>query len=137
MPNHESTPMASTNVAVLGASSKPERYAYKAMQFLQERGYEPIPINPKEDSILGYRCFPSLRDVDRPIDTVTVYLSAKLSTRLADDILAAQPRRIIFNPGAENDGLEALCKQHGIRILRACTLVLLRTGQFESVQGEL
>ncbi len=137
MTEQPANPMRNKNVAVLGASPKPERYSHKAMQFLEEKGYEPIPIHPREETILGRRCYASLRDVDQPIDTITVYLGAKRSSPLADDILAVRPRRVIFNPGAENDELEALCKQNGIRVLRACTLVLLRTGQFESVEGEL
>jgi len=126
-----------TTVAVLGASSKPDRYSFKAVRLLAQKGYDVAPVNPREEFVLGHRCYASLRDVDRPIDTMTVYLNAERSTRLKDDILAVRPKRVILNPGAENDELETLCRKNGIRVLRACTLVLLRTGQFEAAQGEL
>ena len=49
---------------------------------------------------------------------------------IGDSLLAAKPRRIIFNPGVENPDLEQQAKVVGIKALNACTLVMLRTNQF-------
>jgi predicted CoA-binding protein len=118
------------NVAILGATDDPEKYAYKALAMLREHGYRPIPINPKKTEIDGLDCYPSLHDFPEPVDTVTLYVRPAISSGLIDDILAAEPRRVIMNPGTENDALEAECGKHGIEVLRACTLVMLSTGQF-------
>lgn len=120
------------DVAVLGASPKPERYSHMAVVMLDEAGHAVFPIHPSAVEISGIRVFKSLREVGSPIHTVTVYLSPGLSENLAEEILAARPRRVIFNPGAENNALAERLRAAGIRTLEACTLVLLRTGQFET-----
>ena len=123
-------PRTAETVAVLGASPKPDRYAYQALQLLREYGHRPLPINPACDKILGEKCFPRLSDAPGPIDTVTLYLSASRSNPLIDEIIGAKPRRIIMNPGAENSALAAKAEEAGIEIVEGCTLVMLRTGQF-------
>jgi hypothetical protein len=117
-------------VVVLGASPKPERYAYMAMQLLKQHGHRAIPVNPAFEQLLGENCYPSITAAPRPIDTVTLYLSPARSTPLIDDIIAAAPRRIIMNPGAENDALKERAEARGIEVIEGCTLVMLRTGQF-------
>ncbi len=117
-------------VAVLGASPKPERYAHMAMERLKAKGHRAIPVNPAFTEILGEPCHRSIRDVPGPIDTVTMYLGAERSTPLLDDIIAAKPLRIIFNPGAENEALENAAEAAGIEVVRGCTLVMLGAGTF-------
>ncbi|MFW6161960.1 MAG: CoA-binding protein [Planctomycetota bacterium] len=117
-------------VAVLGASDRPDRYGYKALKLLEEKGYRAFPVHPRLETIEGTPVYPSLADVPEPIDTVTVYLSARNSDRVADDLLASGARRVIFPPGAENPDLEQRLQTEGIEVLEACPLVMLRTGQF-------
>ena len=117
-------------VAILGASPKPDRYAYKAFELLQEYGHRPIPINPAFADILGEKCYPAISDAPQPIDTVTLYLGEARSNPLIDDIVAAKPRRIIMNPGAENFALAEKAEAAGIEVVEGCTLVMLRTGSF-------
>ncbi len=117
-------------VAILGASPKPDRYAYKAFQMLREYGHRPVPINPAFDDILGEKCYTRIGDAPKPIDTVTLYLGEARSNPLVDEIIAAKPRRIIMNPGAENPALARQADEAGIEVVEGCTLVMLRTGQF-------
>jgi predicted CoA-binding protein len=117
-------------VVVLGATSKEDRYAFLAMQRLQERGYKAIPVNPAFDEVLGETCYGSITEVPEPIDTVTMYLGAARSTPLAQEIIKAKPRRIIFNPGAENPQLAAEAEARGIEVVSGCTLVMLQSGMF-------
>jgi predicted CoA-binding protein len=118
------------SVVILGATPKPDRYAFKAMKSLQEHGYKAVPVNPAFTEVLGERCYPSIADVVEPIDTVTMYLGAARSTPLMDDIVKAKPRRIIFNPGAENEELARAAQAAGIETVNGCTLVMLGTGSF-------
>ena len=117
-------------VAILGASPKPERYAYKAWQMLHEHGHRTLLVNPAFPEMLGEPCYPRISDAPGPIDTVTLYLGEARSTPLIDDIINARPRRIIMNPGAENSSLAAKAEEAGIEVVEGCTLVMLRTGQF-------
>jgi len=118
------------NVAVLGASSNPDRYSYKAVEALAEVGYPVFPVHPSEKPVNGLRCYPSLCAIGEPLDTITVYLSEKNSTLLIEEITESAPRRVILNPGAENDELKSRCESAGIKVQEACTLVLVSTGQF-------
>jgi uncharacterized protein len=117
-------------VVVLGATPKTDRYAFLAMQRLREHGHQAIPVNPAFTEVLGEKCHPSIRDVPAPIDTVTMYLGPARSTPLIDEILAAKPHRIIFNPGAENEALAKAAQAAGIEVVNDCTLVMLNTGAF-------
>jgi uncharacterized protein len=117
-------------VVVLGATPKTDRYAFLAMQRLKEHGYRAVPVNPAFEEVLGERCHPNISEVPGPIDTVTLYVRAARSTPLIEEILRARPRRIIFNPGAENEELERAAQAAGIEAVNACTLVMLNAGTF-------
>lgn len=118
------------NVAVLGASGNPERYSYKAVKMLSEGDYGVFPVHPSAKPIDGITCYPTLVDIQEPLDTITVYLSEKNSTPMIDEIIKCAPRRVILNPGAENEELRSRCEARGIEVLEACTLVMVSTGQF-------
>jgi predicted CoA-binding protein len=117
-------------VAVLGASPKPDRYAYRAMQMLRDHGHRPIPVNPAFPEILGETCYKSIADIGEPIATVTVYLGKQRSDPLIAEIVAAKPQRIIMNPGAENNDLAEQAEAAGIEVIEDCTLVMLQSGSF-------
>ena len=117
-------------VAVVGASNKPERYSYQAVMLLKEKGHEVYPVHQRIKDIEGMSVYPSIKDIKDPLDTISFYVAADISSQFAEDILGAHPRRIIFNPGAENSDLAAKAQERGIVVMNACTLVMLRTGQF-------
>ena len=119
-------------VAILGASPKPNRYAFRALEMLREYGHRPFPINPAYEEILGEKCYPKISAAPGPIDTVTLYLGQERSNPLIEEIIHAKPRRIIMNPGAENGTLAAKANKAGIEVVEGCTLVMLRTGQFQA-----
>lgn len=118
------------NVAVLGASNKPERYSYLAVQKLLAKGHTPFPVHPVAKQIGDLKVYASLSAVPEKIDAITVYLSPANSSRHADEIVACKARRVIFNPGAENPRLADRLRSAGVEVLEACTLVLLSTNQF-------
>ena len=117
-------------VAVLGASSKPERYSNKAVRLLLEKGHTVVPVHPAIAEVEGLDVVKSLRAIEQPIDTLTMYVSAKLSTPVTDEIIQLKPGRVIFNPGTENPELQQQLTDAGIEVEEACTLILLNTDQF-------
>ncbi len=117
-------------VVVLGASPKPHRYANQAVRLLLEKGYQVIPVHPRWETIEGLPVAPSLGAVEAPVHTLTLYLGAARSEPLVEDILRLAPGRVIFNPGSESALLAARLGAAGIECFEACTLVMLRTGQF-------
>jgi predicted CoA-binding protein len=116
--------------AVLGASNTPERYSNKAIRMLVEHGHEVIPVNPAQREIEGLSVASKLSDIEQNIDTVTVYLNPETVDKIVPEIIAAKPRRVVFNPGAESADAEQKLKASGIEVENACTLVLLSTGQY-------
>jgi predicted CoA-binding protein len=121
---------AKQRVVVLGASDNPERYSNQAVNRLREHGHEVVPVHPALERIDGIEVVPSLDRVEGAVDTLTVYVSPKVSAGLTDAIVKLAPGRVIFNPGAENAELQAALAERDIPTLEACTLVLLSTGQF-------
>lgn len=121
---------AKERVVVLGASPNPERYSHKAVCLLLEHGHEVIPVHPMADKIEGLPVVPKLSQVSGQVDTLTLYLSADTLTALEDDIVNLNPGRVIFNPGTENPALMENLRERGLLVVQACTLVLLRTGQY-------
>ena len=118
-------------VAVIGASSDTNRYSYKAMEMLEEFGHRPIPVHPREEVILGHQVIHQLSELNgKKIDTITVYVNREISDKYEEGIIQLAPKRVIFNPGAENPRLARVLEDKGIKVENACTLVLLRTGQY-------
>lgn len=120
---------ASKKTIVIGASSNPERSAYKALALLKNHGHEIYAIGIREEVVHGISIHAQAA-FQQDVDTITLYLNAAHQQQYYPYILSTQARRIIFNPGAENPELAALAQHHGIQTEEACTLVLLKTGQY-------
>lgn len=114
---------------ILGASSNPERYSYKATVKLKAYGHKVYPVGIKDGEIEGEKILTN-KPVPKDVNTVTIYLSVKNQKEWYDYIFSLNPKRIIFNPGAENPELESLATSKGIECLEACTLVTLSIGNY-------
>ena len=114
---------------LLGASENPERYSYLATQKLVAYQHPVTAIGVKA-GFIGATPIITENPAIEAVDTVTLYLSPANQKTYYDYILSLKPKRIIFNPGTENDELASLAKADGIEPIEACTLVLLSTGQY-------
>lgn len=118
------------NVIVLGASDKADRYSNKAVKFLVEKGYNVIPVHPRVKVIDNIEVLKSIDSITSDIDTVTLYVNPSLLENYVDSLLTKNIRRVIFNPGTESESVKEKLEAKGIETIEACTLVMLRTGQF-------
>jgi len=116
--------------AVLGASPNSERYAFKAITMLREYNHEVFALGNRSGRVSDVDILTSWPDKISDLDTVTLYLGISNQVEHYAFILNLHPKRIIFNPGTENPELGALAMLKGIEVVEACTLVMLRTGQF-------
>lgn len=114
---------------VLGASDNPARYSYLAIQRLRSQGHPVVAIGKKNTQVADVN-IETQKIPFADVDTVTLYLNPTNQQPYYDYIVSLKPKRIIFNPGAENDTLARLAKEKNIETLQACTLVLLSTGQY-------
>ena len=121
--------MGNKKTVVIGASENEDRYANRAVRKLKSYGHDVVAIGLREGQIDGVRIHkdkPALENVD----TVTMYVGQHNQPPLYDYILSLKPKRIIFNPGAENAELEAMAEEKGIETVEACTLVMLSIGNY-------
>lgn len=114
---------------VIGASVKPDRYSYSAVDKLTQHDHEVIAIGSRQGKIGDIKIEVGQPDV-ADIDTVTLYINPKIQASYIDYIIGLKPRRIIFNPGTENLSFSSKAGKAGIKVLNACTLVMLSTGQY-------
>ncbi|MBL7766017.1 MAG: CoA-binding protein [Chitinophagaceae bacterium] len=121
--------MNTKKTLVIGASEKPERYSHKAIRMLRKHNHPVVAIGNRMGRVEDV-AFTKDHQPYQDIDTVTLYIGPAHQPEYYNYILSLKPRRIIFNPGTENDELMAQAKAAGIQCMEACTLVLLSTGQY-------
>ena len=98
---------------------------------LNEYGHEIVPIGIKKETVLGKEILnlrekPTVTD----IDTITLYIGPHNQPEWYEYLLSLKPKRIIFNPGTENDAFEKMAEDQNIEVVEGCTLVMLRSGQY-------
>lgn len=121
---------ANETVAILGASPKPERHSNQAVRALIKNGHRVIPVHPLLKQIAGVPAVPALSNIDNKVHTLTLYVGQERGIKLLKEMIDLKPDRVIMNPGTESDEIEEQLTAAGIDVLRACTLVMLRTDQF-------
>ncbi len=114
---------------VVGASPNPDKYSYKATMMLNEYNHPVVAFGIKKGKIESQKIINEL-PTDKDFDTVTLYLNPQNQEMYIDYILNLKPKRVVFNPGTENPKFKKMLLEKGVKALEACTLVLLRTGQY-------
>ena len=114
---------------VLGATTKPDRYAFKAITMLVAKGHSVLALGQNAGEVAGVKIQTKAIPL-KNIDTVTLYLNPTRQRDYYNYIVEAQPKRVIFNPGTENPELYQLLQLNNIKVEVACTLVLLTTNQY-------
>ncbi|MCH7535295.1 MAG: CoA-binding protein [Bacteroidetes bacterium] len=114
---------------VLGASPKEDRYSNRAVKALKSHGFEVVAVGRGVGEIDGVEIQQGQPHIEN-VDTVTLYIGPQHQPEFYEYMLNLKPRRIIMNPGTENDELERKAKDQGIIVENACTLVLLSIGNY-------
>ena len=121
--------MKNKKTLVLGATTKPDRYAFKAINMLTQKGHTVLAIGQNQGEVAGVKIYTKAIPV-KNIDTITLYLNPKNQRDYYNYIVESQPKRVVFNPGTENPELYQLLELNNIKVDVACTLVLLATNQY-------
>lgn len=121
--------MKNKKTLVLGASTKPERYAFKAITMLVAKGHSVLAIGQNAGEVAGVKLYTKNIPL-KNIDTVTLYLNPLRQRDYYNYIIETKPKRVIFNPGTENPEFYQLLQGNGIKVEVACTVVLLTTNQY-------
>lgn len=121
--------MKEKKTLVLGASANPARYSYLAIHRLRSHGHPVVAIGRRQAMVADTE-IKTGKEMVSGVDTVTLYMNKKHQREYHEYILSLKPKRIIFNPGAENEELAELAADNGISTMEACTLVMLSTNQY-------
>jgi uncharacterized protein len=121
--------MSTKKTLVIGASDNETRYSNLAVKKLQAYNHPVIALGKNSGHIGKVEIETEKKQFDN-IDTVTLYLNPSHQKDYYDYIFSLHPKRIVFNPGTENEELVQLAQQKGVSTQEACTLVLLSTGQY-------
>jgi uncharacterized protein len=101
-------------IAVVGLSADWYRPSYFAAKYMQEHGYRVVPVNPKYDSILGEKCYKSLRDIPHPVDLVDVFRKTEDVMPIAEDAIAIRAKVLWQQLGVKNEAAAARARAAGL-----------------------
>lgn len=121
--------MKNKKTLVLGATTRPDRYAYKAIHSLVSHGHSVLAIGVDKGEVAGVTIQTKALPL-KNIDTVTLYLNPIRQRDYYNYIIETKPKRVLFNPGTENPEFYQLLRSNNIEVEVACTLVLLATNQY-------
>lgn len=116
---------------IIGATDNPGRYAFLAAGMLKESGHPIVPMSIHAGEVQGQKMLDLNEKIPvEGVHTVTMYINPSHQEEWEDYLLSLNPKRVIFNPGSENQGFRGRLEKAGVEPVEACTLVLLRTNQF-------
>jgi uncharacterized protein len=105
-------------LAVVGLSADWFRPSYFAAKYMQEHGYRVIPVNPRYESILGEKCYKSLRDIPEKVDLVDVFRKTQDVMPITEDAIAIRAKVLWQQLGVKNDEAAARARAAGLEAVR-------------------
>lgn len=120
-------------IAIVGASNNRRKYGNIAVRAYIDQDFTVYPVNPKEETIEGIKCYASVRDIPGEIETISVYLPPQLTLNVLEDIASKQPEMLFLNPGSESEEVVAKAKELGLTPVQACSV--LAVGKMPSEYG--
>ncbi len=116
---------------IIGATTNTSRYAYKAAERLSGANIYFVPVGIKKGNVLGEKILPIReRPVIDDVHTITMYIGPQNQPEWYDYILSLNPKRIVFNPGTENETFQNMAHQQQVEVVEGCTLVMLSVGTY-------
>lgn len=108
---------ASTNIAVVGLSDKPDRVSYMVSEAMQKKGYRIIPVNPAAETILGEKCYATLKDIPELVDIVNVFRRPEHTPPIAEEAVAIGAKTLWLQLGIANDDAAKIAFDGGLQVI--------------------
>jgi predicted CoA-binding protein len=105
------------NIAIVGASSNPERDSFKVMKFLIDDGYIVFPVNPKEEYILGRKCYSNLKEIEERIDMVDIFRANEFILAITNEAIEINANIIWTQEGIVNENAASIAKKSGLTVV--------------------
>lgn len=112
-------------IAILGASSKRDRFANKAVRAYLSKGYQVYPIHPTEESVEGLPVYRSILDIPDKVDIANFYVRPETGEQLIEDVAKKGVKDVYLNPGAESDELYVKARELGLNPMMACSILAI------------
>lgn len=103
--------------AVVGATQNKEKYGYKVLVNLKDKGYNVIPINPKYKEVAGLKCYSTLISLEERPDVVVLVVAEKNAQKVVQDCVDLNLNKIWFQPGSEYEKAVGLAKEAKFNIV--------------------
>ena len=113
--------MSKPTVAIVGASADRSKFSNKSIHAHLRAGYDVYPVNPKEETIEGLKCFKSVNDIPVALDRISLYLPPPVAVKVLDDIAKKGCQELWVNPGAESPELIEKAQALGLNAIFACS----------------
>ncbi len=113
-PDPETIVKEARTVAVVGLSNDPEKASNEVGAYLMEQGYRIIPVNPKEDEVLGERAYDTVDEIPEQVDVVDVFLPPEKTPDIAEDAVRAGAKTLWLQEGIENAEARRIAEEGGL-----------------------
>ena len=104
-------------IAIIGASSNPNRDSFKVMKFLIDHEYQIYPVNPNETYILGKKCYPTLKSIEKKIDMVDVFRAEKFVFDITTEAIKIDAKILWTQEGIIDEKAASLGKSSGLKVV--------------------
>ena len=105
------------NIAIVGASSNSQRDSFKVMKFLMDYGYKVFPVNPKENNILGRKCYANLKEIEEKIDMVDIFRAEEFIYDITNEAIEINANIIWTQEGIVDENAASLGIKYGLKVV--------------------
>ena len=113
------------SIAIIGASTNPDKYGNKAVKAYRRRGYTVFPVTPNAEEVEGLKAYRSIGEIPGPVDTASLYLPPKVGITVLAGIAEKGVEEFYVNPGAESEELLEEARRLGLRPIVACSILAI------------
>jgi len=104
-------------VAVVGLSANEMRPSYFAAKYLQDHGYDVVPVNPNYGEVLGQKCYASLEDIPGPIDVVDLFQRADQVMPFVEQAIRIKAKVVWMQIGIINEAAAEKARAAGLDVI--------------------
>ncbi|NKB77469.1 MAG: CoA-binding protein [Gammaproteobacteria bacterium] len=104
-------------IAVVGLSAKWHRPSFFAAKYMQEHGYQVIPVNPNYEEILGEKCYPDLKSIPQEVDIVDLFQRSETAVDYAHQAIAINAKVLWLQLGVVNEEAKQVAEEHNIQVV--------------------